>query len=456
MKLGGRVFFVVFLASSVSLVLAGGCSSSSSPPSLDDNGDGSRNDVTTTSDTGGDHPQPGSCTDGKKDGQETDVDCGGPACPKCGQGKSCLMNSDCDPSTMLVCGTTDGGVGGICVGAGCTDGIKDGMETGVDCGGPSCGKCPTGQGCAMTTDCQSGVCSMNLCAAATCTDGVKNGQETDVDCGGPMCKGCLVGKACMATTDCQSKLCNGGTCACPPSMIVMPTLVELGAAYCIDATEITKAQYYAFWLANPQTLPTYCTWKKGDGGNAVYTPAQEWPPTLTMANYNGGDPVHWIDWCDAFMYCQWASKNLCGKIGGGSNLTTDYAKRDASEWYNACSAEGVNIYPYGGSYNGQACNGADYTPIADAGHANAIYPVQDFSGIPVNTLCQGGASGLYQMSGNVAEWEDSCDLYTGETDNCLVRGGSFSSSQANLACNVQPPTQLRNTRAAEVGFRCCL
>lgn len=34
--------------------------------------------------------------DGKRDGSETDVDCGGPNAPKCAEGKSCLVDSDCD------------------------------------------------------------------------------------------------------------------------------------------------------------------------------------------------------------------------------------------------------------------------------------------------------------------------------------------------------------------------
>jgi hypothetical protein len=33
--------------------------------------------------------------DGKKDGTETDIDCGGPAAPKCVEGQSCLVDSDC-------------------------------------------------------------------------------------------------------------------------------------------------------------------------------------------------------------------------------------------------------------------------------------------------------------------------------------------------------------------------
>jgi hypothetical protein len=34
--------------------------------------------------------------DGVRDGSETDVDCGGPNAPKCAEGKSCLVDDDCD------------------------------------------------------------------------------------------------------------------------------------------------------------------------------------------------------------------------------------------------------------------------------------------------------------------------------------------------------------------------
>ncbi len=47
---------------------------------------------------------------------------------------------------------------------------------------------------------------------AACTDGVKNGKETDVDCGGSSCSACADGKACSKNTDCSSHLCVNGIC----------------------------------------------------------------------------------------------------------------------------------------------------------------------------------------------------------------------------------------------------
>jgi hypothetical protein len=48
--------------------------------------------------------------------------------------------------------------------------------------------------------------------SATCTDGVKNGNETDVDCGGGTCPRCATGKTCASRNDCASARCTAGTC----------------------------------------------------------------------------------------------------------------------------------------------------------------------------------------------------------------------------------------------------
>ena len=73
------------------------------------------------------------CNDGVQNGDETEVDCGG---------------SNCEPC------------------ASCNDGFQNNGETDVDCGGPNCPACET------------------------CEDGIQNGDETGVDCGGSDCEPC--------------------------------------------------------------------------------------------------------------------------------------------------------------------------------------------------------------------------------------------------------------------------
>ncbi len=153
---------------------------------------------------------PASCTDGVKNGQETDIDCGG-GCKPCDSDKACKAGGDC---TSGVC--ADKGTGQKCQPPSNTDGVKNGTETGVDCGGTGNAKCPTGQGCASAGDCTSDVCKASTCAAPTPGDGVKNGTETDVDCGGPDSPRCADGLVCNGDVDCTSDVCkdSNGTKRC--------------------------------------------------------------------------------------------------------------------------------------------------------------------------------------------------------------------------------------------------
>jgi hypothetical protein len=94
----------------------------------------------------------------------------------------------------------------------CRNGIRDGDETDVDCGG-QCTRCADSRACRVNLDCVSALCQEGACAVHSCTDGVKNGGESDVDCGGP-CSGCKAGDFCAGRdADCASGHCGiGGQC----------------------------------------------------------------------------------------------------------------------------------------------------------------------------------------------------------------------------------------------------
>ena len=102
------------------------------------------------------------CFDGIQNGDETGVDCGGTVCVSCAAiCNDGIQNGD---ETGVDCG------GNSCVSCAalCSDGIMNGDETGIDCGGTSCAAC-----------------------VATCNDGILNGNETGIDCGGscpPCCE----------------------------------------------------------------------------------------------------------------------------------------------------------------------------------------------------------------------------------------------------------------------------
>jgi hypothetical protein len=50
-----------------------------------------------------------------------------------------------------------------------------------------------------------------LARAASCSDGIINGQESDVDCGGA-CDPCEIGERCRRARDCTSGLCSLAEC----------------------------------------------------------------------------------------------------------------------------------------------------------------------------------------------------------------------------------------------------
>ena len=75
------------------------------------------------------------------------------------------------------------------------DGLQNGDESDVDCGGTCAGD--DGSACGLDTDCDSGLCEAGACVAApSCDDGVQNGNEVGGDCGGD-CDGCGAGAVCQ-------------------------------------------------------------------------------------------------------------------------------------------------------------------------------------------------------------------------------------------------------------------
>lgn len=151
-----------------------------------------------------------SCDNNQKDGGETDVDCGD-GCYVCANGKSCLLNSDCESK---YCNSSN-----KCAKPRCDDDIRNGQETDIDCGG-NCDKCDIGESCSKDNDCKTNNCdsSNGKCAAVPdkCENNQLNPDETDIDCGGK-CPACGVGKSCDINSDCTDLAeCKSGICTLKP------------------------------------------------------------------------------------------------------------------------------------------------------------------------------------------------------------------------------------------------
>lgn len=160
-------------------------------------------------------PPPGVHQNGRRDAGETGVDCGGTVRAErpCGVGQPCQVNDDCASTCSAA---------GVCDAPGPTDSKKNGQETDVDCGGPDAPKCPVGRVCLGDDDCELAACMKGSCVVPTASDGVKNGHESDVDCGGPGVSAggagylpprCREGRTCAADSDCLTGACSpAGRC----------------------------------------------------------------------------------------------------------------------------------------------------------------------------------------------------------------------------------------------------
>lgn len=219
-----------------------------------------------------------------------------------------------------------------------------------------------------------------------------------------------------------------------------PAMVRVTPGACIDATEVSRAQYATFLAAMGGSplpgLPAACAYKKG------HTPAA-WPPQPNETSL----PVTTVDWCDAWAYCHWADKALCGAVGGGPVGGDRRADPEADLWYRACSNGGERVYPWGPSFETKRCNGP-----SGSGEGSLV-AVGSLPG------CVGGLPGLFDMAGNVQEWVDSCD---GDQSGsgCADRGGAFVHHDAvptedvRLQCEHRDVTK-RSAQADNNGIRCC-
>jgi hypothetical protein len=153
--------------------------------------------------------------DERRDGTESDVDCGG-ECAGCGPGKVCYRDADCSVNAtgcnQCACDLNTA----TCVYDHCSDHKLDADESDLDCGGTRCQPCAPGKSCKADSDCVApeGCDTLKHICSYQCADHHRDGAESDVDCGGAVCNSCLTGQACLSSFDCQSgHLCNtSGVC----------------------------------------------------------------------------------------------------------------------------------------------------------------------------------------------------------------------------------------------------
>lgn len=193
---------------------------------------------------------------------------------------------------------------------------------------------------------------------------------------------------------------------CPSGMVTIPD-----AGYCIDGIEVTEAKWKAFLDADAgkTMLPAACAYKTAFAAGSAR---------------DGGLPVSNVDWCDASGYCAWLGKRLCV----------------ASEWTTACNGGSGTTFPYGNVFDDQKCNGGPLnTPVVPGTFAQCVGPIP----------------GIFDMSGNMDEWDVTCASSVGEADLCQTRGGDWQNDGAGELMCTSIQARARNSILGQVGFRCC-
>ena len=173
------------------------------------------------------------------DGVCCDTACDG-LCEACNPGAApgtCSPFPVGEPDTTVagdkICGVAAGGCGatpGYCA---CEDGIQNGAETDVDCGGSTCNLCGVGDTCGTGADCISGYCEDGFCCGSTCgslcvacnlpgKEGLCSlvpANTPDPQCSpGEVCNGlgglCALelGGSCQVDNQCASGQCEGAVC----------------------------------------------------------------------------------------------------------------------------------------------------------------------------------------------------------------------------------------------------
>ena len=134
-------------------------------------------------------------------------------------------------------------------------------------------------------------------------------------------------------------------------------------------------------------------------------------------------------------------------MAAGKHLCT------ATEWQLACEGNTPTVYPYGNTYQPNACNGNDYDPNCTPPDDDIALPTGSAYGCPTKpaaSVCV-SAVGAYDMSGNLKEWT-STQVSMGAYS---VRGGGFDTASGGLACNFNFISMDSSFSFANLGFRCC-
>ncbi len=183
-------------------------------------------------------------------------------------------------------------------------------------------------------------------------------------------------------------------------------------------------------------------------------------------------PVMGVNWLQARAFCHWRTFHLNSYYAEiGDNGVTAFRLPTEYEWeYAARGGRDQTMYPWGGPYvrNAKGCSLANFKPgRGDYGADGGVYPIRVASYFPNDF-------GLYDMSGNLAEWTvsafaESAHLFAHDLNSDyqydakpedsetlkrkVIRGGSWKDI-AHFITNGARSYEYQDSANSYVGFRC--
>lgn len=160
------------------------------------------------------------------------------------------------------------------------DNLQGGNGNDALIGGPNNDRCDGGAGTNTFAQCEFG-------APNSCADGVKDGTESDVDCGGD-CPKCANGKACVTGSDCVGAVCSANVCQAGTGggggtlQASLQVTSDWGAGYCVELNVINNnVAPTTNWTVNVNIpgATTFTTWNgnfSGNTGSVNITPVAAW------------------------------------------------------------------------------------------------------------------------------------------------------------------------------------
>jgi formylglycine-generating enzyme required for sulfatase activity len=218
----------------------------------------------------------------------------------------------------------------------------------------------------------------------------------------------------ILTAGCADDDDSGGLIPCPEGMVGFDGPDGAG---CIETTEVTNTETVEFLVEHGNDCQGHpCVYADEPGSRIV-----EQGTNYTIEDGYENHPVVQITWHGAVAFCDSIGRSLC----------------EDGAWVAACGGPSATAYPYGGTYDATACNGMDAE-------------LEDTAEVGSSPGCEGGYSGLFDMSGNVYEWTDAC-----ADGPCLIRGGSYDKPADDMACDGSHTMDGPSGHREDLGLRCC-